>query len=705
MKMPNLEFVESHGLFYEGGKSPLTFFQDCLEESIEYKRAAGYFSSSVFLAVNESLSKFLDRNGVIYLVCSPRLMPEDIEAIKSGSQSRLISQDRVIAEIHEMLENPMTRSTTKILGHLVASGNLEIRIAIRTDLERGMFHSKVGIFRDSFGGKVAFVGSTNETWSGWSDYGNAESFIAKSTYRGPESEQDVAEIEKYFDQLWSNNLPGLTTSSLSDAPTELLVESARGESLTDLIQDAKMVLERYPSNLGSSAVSKRPMMEHQINVLSSWRENNFVGIIDHATGSGKTITALNAIKEWISTGRPALVIVPSSLLQKQWREEIKTEIAIEPLLAGGNSTNRSVWMQLLSDKTRKDKDFGPRITLAVLNSASSEDFVKRIQISEDLLVVVDEVHTIGQKQSINLLLKIKDSGGRLGLSATYQRYGDAEGTSRIEDVFKKALEPTFTIKDAIKSGRLVPYEYYFGQVNLLDEEAEKYEELSDEIRALVAREGDKDFSKYSSYLKTLIFKRAGILKGAKNKTPFATDVLKNNYRTGDRWLVYCDDRQQMDDVEKALIKSELPILKYFDAMGGDKNETLQAFASQGGVLLAIKCLDEGIDIPSATHALILASSQNPREYVQRRGRVLRSDKATGKYKAVIWDVIVTDQDRNPINVSEIERMKEFAQDASNTAISVEIMDLISRIMMRDSSIDVLTEGDLDFALGMVTVEA
>ncbi len=693
--MANLEFVENHGLFYEGGKSPLVFLQDCLAQSVEYKRAAGYFSSSVFLAINKSLKTFLDSNGAIKLVCSPRLLPEDIEAIQQGSQARLISEERIVSEVKYLLENPETRSATKILGHLISTGNLEIRIAVRTELERGMFHSKVGIFRDSHGGKVAFIGSTNETWSGWSNYGNAESFIAKSSYRGPESQNDVGDIENYFDELWENNLEGLSITSLPETPSELLIESAKNEKLTDLIQDAKTVVERYKSRGHfSSRNSERPLMDHQSAVLVSWRNNNHVGIVDHATGSGKTITALNAIKDWVSEGRPALVIVPSALLQKQWHEEIKTELSLEPLLVGGHSSNRSTWTQILSDKTRKDRDFGPRVTLAVLNSASSEDFVKRILVSEDLLVVVDEVHTIGQAQSIELMKKIINAGARLGLSATYRRFGDEDGTKRIEDVFDKALEPKFTIRDAIKAGRLVPYEYRFGMVQLLEDERVQYEELSNEIRTLVAREGDKDFSKYSRYLRTLIFRRAGILKGARNKSPFASKILKENFQSGDRWLVYCDDRDQMNDVE-ASINGNLPILKYFDAMDGDKSETLRAFGDQGGILLAIKCLDEGIDIPSATHALILASSQNPREYVQRRGRVLRSDKSTGKYKAVIWDVIVTDNEEVPVNLTELERMKEFAQDASNTSIFIEIMELISRAILRGETNQLLTEDDLD----------
>lgn len=697
-RQTSLEHLDNFGLFFEGGKSPLTFFRDCLSESLTYKRAAGYFSSSVFIAITDSLLDFINRNGMIKLICSPRLMPQDVEEIQRGTSTRLVHDEVIRREVIDLLSNVETKSAAKILGLLIASGNLEIKIASKKVVESGIFHSKVGVFCDSNGGKVAFIGSTNETWSGWSDYGNFESFMAKSSYRGPESQEDVAALERYFDDLWDNRVFGLEVLGLSESSSKVLIESARTENLRDLIEDAKRVVKNAKvSGKVSKKPSNRELMQHQKAVIDSWRDSGQVGIIDHATGSGKTITALHAIKDWIREGRPAVVIVPSSLLQRQWHSEIKAELNLEPLLVGGENSRRDNWMSVLSDYTRKDRDFGPRVTLCVLASASKGDFKQRLQVSNDLLFVCDEVHTIGQRQSRELLEKVSTSGARLGLSATYERFGDPDGTKAIEKCFGKPLLPRFTIVDAIREGRLVPYEYHFGMVSLDGDELEDYEDLSEQIRKLYAREGDKnDFSKFSSNLKRLIFQRASIIKGARNKAPFAKRIIQENYKLGDKWLVYCDDTSQMRSVEALLDKSDIPVLTYFDAMEGDKSETLRVFSDRGGVLLAIKCLDEGIDIPSATHALILASSQNPREYIQRRGRVLRSDPGSGKYRAVIWDVLAVDQEGVPVTDVEIHRMVEFAKDATNSMVSVEILEIMSKINeKRGTHFDYFTEDSID----------
>jgi superfamily II DNA or RNA helicase len=521
--------------------------------------------------------------------------------------------------------------------------------------------------------------------------------MAKSTYRGPESKQDVEDLEAYFDDLWQNRVHGLDVSSLGETSQKILEESSRTENLKDLIEDAQRVFRESKSLKNNKTSTSKILMKHQIDVIKSWEQSSCIGIVDHATGSGKTITALKVMSEWIKTGRPALVIVPSTLLQKQWKAEISQEIGISPLMVGGENANRSNWMMTLSDNTRIDRDFGPRITLAVLASASGRDFVQRLKVSQDLLVVADEVHTTGQSQSRDLLDKLCLAGARLGLSATYSRYGDEEGTKKIEECFGKPLLPKFTISDAIKAGRLVPYDYHFGKVALTSTEMMAYEEVSEEIKRIYARESDKtEFSKFSLYLKKLIFKRAKILKSAERKVYFAKDVIQANYKSSDRWLVYCDDSNQMESLEKLLSGLRVPVLKYFDAMAGDKSETLRVFAQEGGVLLAIKCLDEGIDIPSATHALILASSQNPREYIQRRGRVLRADQSSGKRKAVIWDTVAVDEDGVPMTEVELVRMQEFAGDATNSMVHVELLDLISQYnTKRGGSITFITEDDLE----------
>ena len=675
----SLESVTANGLFFQGGNSPLKYFQDCLGVSMQYRRAAGYFSSSVFIAADIAMSGFIERGGTIQIVCSPRLMPEDIESINSGIEAKDILTKSIERDVNSMLENVATMSATKILGYLVARGQLEIKISTKIDVSPGIFHAKVGIFEDILGGRSSFCGSTNETWSGWADYGNGEAFLAKSTYEGLESVKDVESMDNYFKQLWDDMMPNLTTVPFPDVPKEILLRESEHSNLRELIEDLNQVKLKKVNNLDSKKNASKILMNHQLSVLQSWRDNGHKGIIDHVTGAGKTITAISAIKEWIQDGKSALVLVPSTLLQRQWLSEIRNEISIESLPVGGELGPRSKWSLALSDATRNMKDFGPRIVVAVTGSAVSDEFLKRLMTGKHLMIVGDEVHTLGQTQCIPLLNKLKECGAFLGLSATYARFGDPEGTARIENLFGYPLKPSFTIKEAIKSGRLVNYDYNIANCYLSHSESEAYESLSKDIEKLMAREKGTTFKSFSKFLQILIFKRAKIIKQAEGKTLIARKILEENYQTKDRWLVYCDDVNQINRIEESLKGLNLPILKYYDAMSGDKLETLNYFGEKGGVLLAIKCLDEGIDIPSATHALILASSQNPREYIQRRGRVLRSNPQSGKSHAFIYDPItLTDQDI-PVQKSELNRMISFAQDADNSQILLTLEDLRSRI--------------------------
>lgn len=675
----SLESVTANGLFFQGGNSPLKYFQDCLSVSIYYRRAAGYFSSSVFIAADIAMSGFIERGGTIQIVCSPRLMPEDVQSINDGIESKEILAKSIERDVSSMLEDVATMSATKILGYLVARGQLEIKISTKIDVSPGIFHAKVGIFEDSLGGRSSFCGSTNETWSGWADYGNGEAFLAKSTYEGPESVKDVESIDDYFSQLWGDRVSNLTTVPFPDVPKEILLRESEHSNLQELIEDLNQVKMKKANNSDFKKNSSKVLMDHQLAVLQSWRDNGRKGIIDHVTGAGKTITAISAIKEWIQDGKSALVLVPSTLLQRQWLSEIRNEISIEALPVGGELGPRSKWSLALSDTTRDMKDFGPRIVVAVVGSAVSEEFLKRLMTGRHLMIVGDEVHTLGQAQCIPLLDKLKDCGSFLGLSATYTRFGDPDGTQRIENIFGYPLKPSFSIKEAIKSGRLVNYDYNIANCYLTHSESEAYEILSKDIEKLMAREKGTTFKSFSKFLQILIFKRAKIIKQAEGKTLIARKILEENYQTKDRWLVYCDDVNQINRIEDSLKGLNLPILKYYDAMPGDKLQTLNYFGEKGGVLLAIKCLDEGIDIPSATHALILASSQNPREYIQRRGRVLRSNQESGKSHAFIFDPItLTDKDI-PVQNSELTRMISFAQDADNSKILLTLEDLRSRI--------------------------
>jgi superfamily II DNA or RNA helicase len=278
-----------------------------------------------------------------------------------------------------------------------------------------------------------------------------------------------------------------------------------------------------------------------------------------------------------------------------------------------------------------------------------------------------------------------DAGARLGLSATPKRFGDPEGTQRMFDYFGPIVEPRITLADAVRADRLVPYEYFPHPIHLTASEAEEWKIQTHAIKQEIARQkADSEGRKVlSERAKMLLIRRSRIAKKAAAKVNLAARVLKENFEKGQSWLVYCEDSDQLAQVLQALNDDGLSAVEYHSNMTGDREATMKWFRSFGGILVSIRCLDEGVDIPAVSHALILASSQNPRQFIQRRGRVLR--KAPGKALAVIHDAIVVpvdpEEDNEQLGLlrAELLRSVEFADNALNRMAGAELRDIAMRM--------------------------
>jgi superfamily II DNA or RNA helicase len=325
-----------------------------------------------------------------------------------------------------------------------------------------------------------------------------------------------------------------------------------------------------------------------------------------------------------------------------------------------------------------------------MDSASSEQFRKRVQQGDHLLVVADEVHRMGSPSN-SRIMQI-EAGARLGLSATPQRYGDPEGTKKIFDYFGPVIEPRITLADAVRAGRLVPYEYYPHPINLTATEADDWRKRTQAIKLEIARQKtDSDGRKIlSERAKMMLIQRSRIAKKAAAKVNLAVHVLQQNFEAGQSWLVYCEDSDQLGHVLRALADSGMSAVEYHSNMSGDREATMKWFRSFGGILVSIRCLDEGVDIPAVSHALILASSQNPRQFIQRRGRVLR--KAPGKALAVIHDAIVVpvdpeeEIDQLGLLKAELLRSVEFADDALNRMAGAELREIAMQMGISPDSL-------------------
>ena len=636
------------------------FYQPCLSAATRYSRAVGYFRSSIFSIVGRPFLEFARRGGTARLVCSPSITEDDAQAIASG----YLSRDEAIAQaldrdLQELLSEPALKSRTKLLATLIECGSLDIRLAVRSN-GTGIYHEKIGIFTDGVGERVSFIGSSNETWSAWHTQGNHESIeLFREWVSSAESER-VQTHAAHFERLWDGLVIGVDTVAFPEAQRKKLLTTATN-SLDDVDVD-------FPDEPIAPASRRRSPMEHQLAAIAAWEASGRHGVFEHATGSGKTFTAITAIKKHLATDQPAIVLVPSQLLLEQWRREIEEEIPDSTILmCGGGHTK---WKTNGKLRAHTSPDLGMnRIVLSTMQTAATDTFINGVYGGDHLLIVADEIHQIGSP--FNARAMAIQTGAALGLSATPIRYGDPEGTANIFKRFGPVLPPPITLQNAIDSGRLVNYEYHPHPVHLSEDEAERWKKLTKQISFELAKskKAVNGNGGLTDKAKMLLIQRSRIAKKAQVKPGLAAGIICKEYEPGQRWLVYCEDSDQLSETMGLLTDGGLHPIEYHSGMEGDRPAALEWFTRFGGVLVSIKCLDEGIDIPAVSHAFILASSQNPRQFIQRRGRVLR--KSGQKLLAVIHDAIVVpvDAENEPEQIAllkaEMIRALQFADAALN----------------------------------------
>lgn len=672
------------------------FYLPCMRSSNVYDRISGYFGSTIYIIAWDALKEFIENGGHMRLICSPYISDDDEMAMSKGYSARhdALLADSLRIEMNNLFSQPSLSAPATLLAYMVAEGIIDVRIAaidtgmLVADVRR-LFHDKVGIFMDSFGDAVGFRGSMNETYKGLSSDGNIESIDAFPNWLGERDSQRLSDAVTLFNRLWENTVPNVAVYRFPDAVRSILKDKAKGcnwKQLLSEIQITESDAKRWSADKRSGA--KRPR-KHQIDALKAWEKNGRRGIFEHATGSGKTYTAICAIRDSLERGETVLILVPSIALLEQWKKEIEANmygIQADYLLCGDVYTE---WKRegVLAAWTAPSNTH--KIILASMDTASSPQFIKRVAQGMHLFLIADEMHRLGSPKRRNVLSI--QAGPRLGLSATPRRYGDPEGTSALFKYFGGIIEPPYTLMDAIKSDVLTRYFYYPQKICLSANEQEEWDDITNQIRKMIARTAGNDTSKdavfQSPALKKLLIKRARIVKNAAAKVELALKVVQENYHEGQKWIVYCDNIVQLNQVLVILTQNGYNAYEYYAEMEGDRQETLSYFSLNGGILVSIKCLDEGVDIPSTTHALVLASSQNPREFIQRRGRILRKSK--GKHYAYLYDAVTVpfideDEDEKSLSIieAELSRAIEFGEGAENPSC---IADL--KIIALDYGID------------------
>lgn len=439
----------------------------------------------------------------------------------------------------------------------------------------------------------------------------------------------------------------------------------------------------------------RSLYSFQSEAIEQWERNDRVGILAMATGSGKTITAIRSI-ERLPNSIVCVIVVPSKLLVEQWYRELKIVFGHECKAIEVSSEDPNWYSKLkhLVDAALLNPDESTRnFIISTIQTARGEKFRRIIsQLGPNrTAIVIDEVHHAGaRKYSQVMLIKARF---RLGLSATPERTWDDLGNQAIFDYFGPVIYE-YSMTQAIHDGILSSYRYFIHLAYLNDDERRRFNQVSTKIARILSNIlgeypelKDKSISEIferlqrldpgaTVILRTLYLRRISILKSAKNKGEILRQIVKKN--SLGRCLVYCNDLEHLRECNAILHNEGYVAQEYSsDISANMRSQILQSFGtdnSENRFLLSVHCLDEGVDIPTLDSAILVASSRSTREFIQRRGRILR--KSPTKTTSTIHDIVILPvrQDESVYSLpqherqfvrNELERVSLFAKSSEN----------------------------------------
>lgn len=666
------------------------FYIPALCNSVRYDRAVGFFSGAMLSYAAQGLSTLVANNGYMRLVVGGELDEEDVVAIERGYNFRAISEKLGRGMLHALdsIDDELFQRRVELLSWLVANGRLEIKVALK---RRGMFHAKIGILTDVNNDSVVFQGSANETVYALLPDFNFETINVFPSWRSELKEHFEPHI-RTFERLWRNDSKGTIVIDFPTAVYERFIMIAKcARVLSPKIEQALWddAFKRYSPGRIDTLIPRLPavlggrpfeIMKHQREALLSWRAAGGHGILALATGAGKTVTAIYAaIRTFEVAKRLCVVIaVPYQGLADQWIEVLRT-FSINAYGCYGGVQH---WHDDAAQAVHFfEQNAWPFLCLVVVNKTLQgnqfQQLLSRLP-GENMFWVGDECHHHGST-GINSVLPER-ARFRMGLSATPEHYLNQDANLRLENYYGR-VEATYGLEEALRDKVLTPYRYQIELVDLTDIEAEEYGEISERIARLVAQSGGR-FDGDDSNLDYLLFQRARLLGGAANKIT-TLERLLNNTSPISHTLFYCSDAsvKGKDDFPQRQVEAVSMLLHQlgwrnsrFTARENSRERRMILDGFRLGdidALVAIRCLDEGIDVPACQRAYILASSRNPRQFVQRRGRILR--RSPGKDIAHIVDLMVrlpmgivqNEATERKLLVDELQRASEFARLARN----------------------------------------
>jgi superfamily II DNA or RNA helicase len=577
------------------------------------------------------MKEFANWGGKARWITSPILSKEDWNAIQVGDKAK---RDSLLKQalIHQLLELSLKNETDILVtfSWMIADGVIELKLAKPRNKLTNEFHAKVGIFTDNEGNSISFDGSINDSEHGLYNYESIKIF------RSWDQTADYVSLEKIrFESLWNNLDENVEVFDIPEAVIENIIE---------LRKNSSRPYKRNATSTGqiiNSLAKESPeipqwidLRDYQKEAISNWFKNNNKGTFEMATGTGKTITALAALTKLVSSEKHIIgvILCPYIHLAQQWKDEAE-KFGYQPILIA-ESANQ--WISKLQSLCR---DFAAhRIENGLIISTNSSfesskmrEIIDHYEIWKECVLIADEVHHCGSEEMIKALPKMVNY--RLGLSATPVRGYDEDGTSKMFDYFGDICF-SFTLKDAIQQGYLTPYKYYPLPIYMTNDEFAEYIQLSKKLSRMHPNSDDP----ISQAALFIAIKRARVLNNSVNKLEW----VRQNISSSDEFFytLFYVGENSFDQVLRILgFEKRLLVHEFTHRQSRSERAKLIDLLSDRKIqaFVAMKCLDEGVDIPPTRVAYFLASSSVSREFVQRRGRVLRN--SPGKKSASIFDLI------------------------------------------------------------------
>lgn len=700
---------------------PLQFYLDGLANSNEFSLLLGYFSSSAINLLSVGFATFISKGGNMKMVINHLLSAKDKEAVwrveENPNEIRVFDLTDVVS-LGRVLDEYDTHFF-ECLAYLIAEKRIEIKV-IKPKNGKGIAHYKSGVFSDGQDA-VGYQASCNFTYYGLSE--NIEQLEAFLSWENGRSNKLIKKQLKLIDDYFAEKDEDVEYISVGDI--EVVLKDRFGKKdINELLVQEEQLLKKKQSLISNPKLKKtisklfseielirrtprfpysEGPREYQINAYNSWVANNYKGMFAMATGTGKTITSLNCLlNEYKKTGiYRAIITVPTTALVEQWKKEC-AKFNFKNVITVSSKENWDKNLAFFNTASKLiDTSYIVIVTYASLPRPKFQSYFT--QLPKDTILIADETHNLGSQGLLRLLPNIHLEK-RIGLSATPNRKFDELGNQAIQEFFND--EPpyivSYSMEEALNIGWLCKYTYQPHIVKLTDQEMEKYKELS--LQLLRMGLFDKETGNFRSTpeIEKKLLERKRIIHKAANKLEAFKAILRSEFdiRKNLKYtLIYVpegvessfdetdfsveteDENRLINEYTKAVSQTDDSVMvKQFTANSTNREEILKNFEESNiHVLTSMKCLDEGVDVPRSELAIFCASTGNPRQFIQRRGRVLRLHK--DKIHATIHDLVVVPEisDESTFEMEkglvkkELERVVDFANLAMNKTDTYETL--------------------------------